>query len=188
MFDHHAYDSDSFDYELMEREERPFARRLAIWIGAKLVGPVLDVGAGTGVYVDELRSMGVKSQGIDICEPQPRPEHVITLNLFECELTAPVVMCIEVAEHIAAEQAPALIDKIWSMTDPGGWVVWSAAQPGQGGVGHINCQLPEYWTGLAQACGFVRDYNQEADLHKWITGGYHMGWFAYNRQLWRRPR
>ena len=187
MFDHDVYDSESFDYDLMEREERPFARRFAIWISAKLSGPVLDVGAGTGVYVDELRNMGVKSMGVDIADPQPRPEHVLTQDLFDCEITAPVVMCIEVAEHIDAEQAQALIKKIWSCTEPGGWVVWSAAQPGQGGVGHINCQAPVYWTGLAQAQGFVRDLEQEADLHEWITAGYHMGWFASNRQVWRRP-
>lgn len=177
-----------FDYELMEQEERPFARRLAIWINGKLQGPVLDVGAGTGVYVDELRGMGVKSHGIDICDPQPRPEHVETMDLFDCEMTAPVVMCIEVAEHIPGDQAPDLIRKIWSMTEPGGVVIWSAAQWGQGGVGHINCQHPIYWTGLAQSRGFVRDYAMEDDLDQWITSGYHMGWFARNRQIWRRPQ
>lgn len=188
MFDHDVYDSEKFDYDLMEREERPFARRLAIWVEGRLPGSVLDVGAGTGVYVEELRQRGVRAQGIDICDPQPRPECVATQDLFECESTAPIVMCIEVAEHLPAEQAPALIQKIWSMTEPGGWVIWSAAQPGQGGVGHINCQHPIYWTGLAQSQGFVRDYQQEDDLHAWITSGYHMGWFARNRQIWHRPR
>lgn len=188
MFDHDVYDGDGFDYEQMEREERPFARRLAIWVEGRLPGAVLDVGAGTGVYVDELRQRGVASQGIDICDLQPRPDHVWTQDLFECEVTAPIVMCIEVAEHIPAERAPELIEKIWSMTEPGGWVIWSAAQPGQGGVGHVNCQHPIYWTGLAQSRGFVRDYAQEDNLDQWITAGYHMGWFARNRQIWRRPR
>jgi len=188
MFDHDVFDSESFDYDLMEREERPFARRLAIWMAHKTPGAVLDVGAGTGVYVDELRAQGVRAQGVDIANPQPRPDHVWTQDLFECKVTAPVVLCIEVAEHIEAEQAPALIEKIWSMTEPGGYVIWSAAQPGQGGVGHVNCQHPIYWTGLAQSVGFVRDYALEDDLHEWITAGYHMGWFARNRQVWRRPQ
>lgn len=187
MFDHEVYDQKEFDYEQMEQEERPFARRLAVWISNKLTGSVLDIGAGSGVYVDELRSHGVRAQGIDIADPQPRPDHVITQDLFDCDVTAPIVMCIEVAEHIEASRAPELIKKIWDITEPGGVVIWSAAQWGQGGVGHINCQHPIYWTGLAQARGFVRDYTLEDDLHAYITSGYHMGWFARNRQVWRRP-
>ena len=187
MFDHDVYDGESFDYEQMEREERPFARRLAIWIEGRLQGVVLDVGAGTGVYVDELRQRGVASQGIDICDPQPRPDLVQAKSLLEVNDPARTVLCIEVAEHLPENQATAVIESVWRNTRPGGTVIWSAARPGQGGVGHINCQPPIYWTALAQAQGFQRQYSQEDDLHAWITAGYHMGWFANNRQVWQRP-
>lgn len=176
-----------FDYQQMDLEERPFARRLALWMDAKIRNSVTDLGAGTGVYVEELRKLGIRAQGYDICDPQPRPDLVTTASLLDVEDPAPVVLCLEVAEHIEQSLSQQVIEAVWRNTQPGGTVIWSAAQPGQGGVGHINCQPPLYWTAYAQAQGFVRDYALEDDLHEWITSGYHMGWFARNRQIWQRP-
>jgi 2-polyprenyl-3-methyl-5-hydroxy-6-metoxy-1,4-benzoquinol methylase len=176
-----------FDYDHMDHEERPFARRLAIWIDSKLRSDVVDLGAGTGVYVEELQRLGIRALGYDIADPQPRPDLVQTKSMLEVTDPAGLVMCLEVAEHIDKSQERSVIESVWRNTLPGGHVIWSAAQPGQGGVGHINCEPPIYWTALAQAQGFVRCYALEDDLHEWITAGYHMGWFARNRQIWHRP-
>lgn len=176
-----------FDYAKMDQEERPFARRLALWIDQALPGRVTDLGAGTGVYVEELHNLGRVARGYDIAHPQPRPDLVQVQSIFNVADPAPTVLCLEVAEHIPAGQANTVIESIWRNTEPGGHVIFSAAQPGQGGVGHINCQLPEYWTVIAEATGFQRVFSLEHSLHTWITSGYHMGWFARNRQVWRRP-
>ena len=172
----------------MEREERPFARRLALWIVNRLGGPVVDLGAGTGVYVDELRKQGCRAQGYDIADPQPWPDLVRTQSMLEVTDPQPVVLCLETAEHLPDDQAPAVIEAVWRNCRPGGWVIWSAAQPGQGGVGHINCQPPAYWHDLAMEQGFRRDWDQEQNVDNWILGGYHMGWFRNNRQIWHRPQ
>lgn len=177
----------TFDYDQMEREERPFAARLALWMSHKTPGRVVDLGAGSGVYVEELRRVGTRAQGYDIADPQPRPECVITRSLFDVEDAAPVVLCLEVAEHIPAEHERWVMDVVWRNCEPGGYVIWSAAQPGQGGVGHINCRPPDYWQAMALSRGFRTCRDLEADLDRWIRSGYHMGWFARNRQIWQRP-
>jgi len=177
-----------FDYQVMDHEERPFARRLAQWTAATFrPQSARDLGAGSGVYVEELRAWGIAAQGYDIADPQPRPDLVITQSMLEVRDPADVVLCMEVAEHIPQDQSSAVVAAVWHNTRPGGWVIWSAARPGQGGVGHINCQEPQYWRDLAQAQGFQICAGLESVLHQWITRGYHMGWFARNRQIWHRP-
>lgn len=175
-----------FDYATMDDEERPFAARLAIFITQRLGHRITDLGAGSGVYVEELRKCGAHAQGYDINPDQPRKDLVSTTTLFNVRDPAPVVLCLEVAEHIQEHLAPLVVKSIWENTEPGGFVVFSAAQPGQGGVGHINCRYPEYWANLAREAGFVLRKDLEAELHSYITSGYHMGWFAQNRQVWQR--
>jgi 2-polyprenyl-3-methyl-5-hydroxy-6-metoxy-1,4-benzoquinol methylase len=178
----------NFDYDTMADEERPFAARLAIYITQRLHSHVTDLGAGSGVYVEEIRKLGAQAQGYDINPDQPRPDLVQTTTLFAVRDPAPVVLCLEVAEHIQEHLSPLVVKSIWENTEPGGFVIFSAAQPGQGGVGHINCRYPEYWANLAREQGFVLRKDIETELHAYITSGYHMGWFANNRQVWQRPR
>ena len=176
-----------FDYATMDHEERPFAARLAVWIVQQLDRRVTDLGAGSGVYVEELRRLGAEAQGYDVNPDQPRPDLVTKTTMFAVTAPAPVVLCLEVAEHILDHLAPLVVQSCWRNCEPGGHVIWSAAQPGQAGVGHINCRYPEYWANLAREQGFVLRRDLEAGLHSYITSGYHMGWFARNRQVWQRP-
>jgi hypothetical protein len=69
---------------------------------------------------------------------------------------------------------------------PTGRLIWSAAQPGQGGSGHINCQPKAYWADALQAAGLVRDEETEKRLLAYIESGYHMGWFRQNGMVFRR--
>lgn len=187
MHDNHRFDQETFDYDFMEQEQRPFVRRLMAWVCAKCEPNLTDLGAGTGMYVEAARGYGWQARGYDLADPQPRPDLVETLSLLAVDDPARTVLCIEVAEHVPATDAHAVIDAVWRNTRPGGLVIWSAAQPGQGGVGHINCQPPEYWRDRALQQGFEVRPDLEHDLHAWITSGYHMGWFARNRQVWQRP-
>jgi SAM-dependent methyltransferase len=177
----------NFDYAAMDLEERPFARRLADYISTEYPGAVIDLGAGTGVYVEELLNVGVPAHGYDPTELQTRPDLVTTCDMQEVDSTAPVVLCLEVAEHIPEDQSGQVVESLWRCCEPGGHVIFSAAPPGQGGVGHINCQPPEYWRKLALAQGFTVSSYQEWRMDQWIRSGYHMGWFAQNRQIWCRP-
>ena len=177
----------TFDYPQMDQEERPFAQRLAQWIDGHWLGSCVDLGAGSGVYVEELRNLGRTARGYDIADPQPRPDLVETESLLDITDPADIVICLEVAEHIDQVHSDRVIASVARNTRPGGWIIWSAAQPAQGGVGHINCQSPQYWRELARNHGLLPRPDWEQRLHDDITAGYHMGWFARNRQIWQRP-
>lgn len=176
-----------FDYDLMEREQRPFVRRLMTWVAVNGQQPLVDLGAGTGMYVEEARGYSWQAQGYDLTDRQTRPDLVQRQSLLEVHDPGRTVLCIEVAEHLPESDAWGVIDSVWRNCLPGGLVIWSAAHPGQGGVGHINCQPPAYWRERAIIKGFIEREDLERDLHRWITSGYHMGWFAQNRQIWQRP-
>jgi len=178
---------NDFDYALMEQEQRPFVRRLMTWVCARCEPDLVDLGAGTGMYVEAAQGYGWQARGYDLADPQPRPDLVQCRSLLTVDDPARTVLCIEVAEHLAETDADAVIAAVWRNCVPGGRVIWSAAQPGQGGVGHVNCQPPEYWRDRARAQGFQPRADLELELHTWITAGYHMGWFANNRQVWQRP-
>ena len=63
-------------------------------------------------------------------------------NTIDVEKKFDVVWCFEVAEHIHPTYADVLVETI---ARHGDHIVLSAAQPGQGGCGHLNEQPPEYW-------------------------------------------
>ena len=178
---------ETFDYQKMDEEERPFAQRLAAWIKQDLAAnSAIDLGAGTGVYVEEMRRVGITAQGYDIANPQPRPDLVRTRTMFGVQDPADVVVCLEVAEHVLSHLAELVISSCWRNVKPGGYCVFSAAQPGQGGVNHINCRYPEYWRNLAREAGFVLVPEQEQSMLASMRAGYHMGWFSLNAQLWHK--
>ena len=174
-----------FDYKTIEDEERPFATRLAEWISENLNPKnVLDIGCGPGMYVDELLKRGVPSMGIEISSKISKP-YVLNKSLFDMHETADAVMCIEVAEHLPEEKADALVSKVTGSVE--NILIWTAAIPGQGGVGHINCQPKEYWREKIQARGLVYDDALTQKCRKFALQGYHMRWFTNNVQIFRKP-
>lgn len=63
----------------------------------------------------------------------------------------PLVLCLEVAEHLSEEAGDHLVSELCRVAER---VVWSAAIPGQGGDGHVNEQPPFYWGARFNAHGF----------------------------------
>ena len=53
-----------------------------------------------------------------------------------------LALCLEVAEHLPPSGATTLVKEL---TELASVVVFSAAIPGQGGVGHLNERWPWYW-------------------------------------------
>lgn len=174
-----------FDYDTIEAEEMPAAQRLALWWAHRHPGKTfLDIGAGTGCYTQALLEQGIQAQGIDLAEPSYRPGVVTSGDLFTVEQGADITICLEVAEHLEPEQSVPLVEKLYNLT--GSWCYFSAAQPGQGGVGHTNCNTPEYWQTLAINQGFIPDQPITNLLKAYAKSGYHMGWFVNNIQAWRK--
>lgn len=122
-------------------------------------GTVLDVGCGTGISLDYFRSRGVSVRGLEgsalaISKAQNAPlilQHDLNepIDLGE---TFDLVWCFEVAEHIHPSHVTALLE---TLTNHGNCILLSAARPGQGGLGHLNEQLPQYWIELMKARGFT---------------------------------
>lgn len=120
----------------------------------------IDIGCGVGTWLSILREKGITVSGYDggwvpkkylqIKENEFR-ETSLDVDLADRDSalwkSSPVDMLItlEVAEHLAPEAAPQLIDFI---TTHSKCALFSAAIPGQGGDGHINEQWPSYWANL----------------------------------------
>lgn len=165
-----------------------YARQAAPGFAARLVevfGPVryLDVGAGTGRFAEALRAQGVHA---DACEYSALARKLSArrgLKMFPFDLEASPVgpssegyaaaFSLEVAEHVPPQLGDRLVDYLTQFPT----VVFTAAHPGQGGIGHINEQPQEYWARRFTSCGHRRRPDLEARFlacdaaipHDWLT-------------------
>lgn len=175
------------NYTYLDTEEKPFAKRLTTWISKHLKpNRVLDLGCGPGTYVDCFTDLDVACTGCDIDERVKGKENLKCKSLFDVDETADVVLCLEVAEHIDSNENQRIVDSVYSALDCGGTLIWTAAKPGQGGVGHINCQEKEYWAELFETSGLIRDFELEEQLIFDMKQGYHMGWFVQNLLIYKK--
>lgn len=174
--------SDAFNYNQMDDEERPFANNLADWI--KIVynpSEVVDVGCGSGLYVYALRDRDIQAVGYDINEVVEGKEFLNKVSILDLEHKTELLMCIEVAEHIESKHNDQIVQKLYDNIKPGGTLIFTAAQPGQQGIGHINCQTKEYWWEKFAVLGLKRDLKAETHWNVFFsTGREYMGWFKNN--------
>lgn len=172
---------ERINYDLLHAEELPFAERLAQWIKNELnPESVLDVGCGPGTYVDCLNALNVSCIGYDVDSRIDGKPNVKCKSLFDVNEQANIVLCMEVAEHIDEEKNDDIVQSIYKAIAENGHLIWTAAKPGQGGVGHINCQTKEYWEEKFTAVGLKRNIAMEEKLVADMQQGYHMGWFVQN--------
>lgn len=111
-------------------------------------GHYLDVGCGSGAMVRTARGLGVEAYGIDmISHPEPYfIEHDLTQPFTEYKLPeCGIVTSIEVAEHLDESGADTFCDTLVKFVAPGGWLIFTAAMPGQPGHHHVNCRPAYYW-------------------------------------------
>jgi len=117
-----------------------------------------DVGAGTGAFSAEAKRrghtvmacehsrvarlfaqlQGVQAHSFDLSWVDPIQRHGRPRAGGPIDLA----LCLEVGEHLPPELGNRLV-RLLSELSP--TVVFSAASPGQGGIGHINEQPKEYW-------------------------------------------
>lgn len=151
-------------------------------------GSVVDVGCGTGHFVQWFDKHGVKATGIE--GSQWAVDHTIGRFVFQADLRKPYVttsisphydlaISIEVAEHLEPEYAGVFVDTLCALSDT---VVLSAAVPGQGGEHHVNEREPEYWILHFIDRGYYYDKRATAELLAGILAAkvnkYHVaGWF-----------
>lgn len=125
------------------------------------IGSVCDVGCGVGTWLRAFLELGVPDVlGVD-------GPHVdvgllqIPADRFKAQdLAAPLdlgrrfdlVASLEVAEHLPASAADVFVDSLVRHADI---VLFSAATPGQGGVGHVNEQWQSYWAAKFDRRGYT---------------------------------
>ena len=171
---------EKIDFDYLNTEEGPFAERLAFWIKEVLApSSVLDAGCGPGTYVYAMRDIGVNAVGLDTDDRVIGKPHLTQKSLMDMtDEKADVVVCLEVAEHIPEEFNDKIVEKIVGAV--GKSLIFTAAIPGQGGVGHINCRPRQFWLEKFTAAGLKHDIDMEEHILTYARGGYHMGWFTQN--------
>ena len=180
---------DRIDYEQVHDEEKPFADRLAQWIKFYLNPQnALDLGCGPGIHTYALNDNEVPCLGVDIDERVDEKNYLVQESMLDLngKYKSELVICFEVAEHIDPQYSDQIVDQIYQAIEDNGFLMFTAAQPGQGGVGHINCRPKQYWKDKFLAKGLVFEEKMTQDCIEFCRQGYHMGWFVNNILCFRK--
>jgi len=129
---------------------------------------VLDAGCAMGFLVEALRDRGVQAYGIDVSEYAiNRVREDITRWCRVASVTDPLdrdydlITCIEVLEHLPAEDAIAALDNLCSHTDD---LLFSSTPSDFTEPTHVNVRPPEFWAEELLKRGFLRDVDFDASL------------------------
>ena len=122
---------------------------------------VVDVGCGIGTWLAQFKAAGIDDYlGIDGDYVERRLLDIEPDRFLGHDLEQPIdvgrrfdlAVCLEVAEHLAAENAGTLVGSLVRLAP---LVLFSAAIPFQQGDGHVNEQWPEYWRDRFAAHDYV---------------------------------
>lgn len=122
---------------------------------------VVDVGCGVGSWLSVFAECGIRDYlGVDgehvdeemLIIPQSNFKAADLEKSIHLNREFDLVVSLEVAEHLPASHAETFIKTLTSL---GPVVMFSAAIPYQGGIGHLNEQWPEYWRDYFQMYGYV---------------------------------
>ncbi|MDX2116485.1 MAG: class I SAM-dependent methyltransferase [Planctomycetota bacterium] len=140
------------------------------------VRSVADVGCGTGVYTRRFIDKGLAAVA---CEYSPRgrrkaQQQGVTCHPFDVSKDDSgmpgkpydLAMSLEVAEHVPEFLADAFVAYMCNTSD---LIVFTAAYPGQGGIGHINEQPRSYWIAKYNARGFTLDEPATQNMARRLT-------------------
>jgi len=157
---------------------------------------VIDVGCGRGWWLEywALNRPEVEIVGLDGCaeliKRNNQCHESIRDKIHSCDLRQPMwwrpwfeepwdlVLCVEVAEHLPESYARQLVGGLRVL---GNRIFFSAARPGQKGVGHTFCRDKRYWIEQFAYFGFQPDM---ALWRKWHDRLQHRG-KRYGRNIRR---
>jgi SAM-dependent methyltransferase len=156
-------------------------------------GSVIDVGCGSGAFAAEFSRQGVRAiglehspHGVKLARKQGvdcRPFDVARPVTEQIRESADLVYSFEVAEHVPASLADSFVD---FMTGLGSLVIFTAARPGQGGIGHINEQPLDYWKEKFERGGFHESIAETETLRATFQQRQTSYWFFKNAAVFRR--
>ena len=177
-------------HKSIENDEYPQAVRLAEYISKYMkCDSFIDFGCSTGLYLREiqLKMPTISTTGYEFSKDAV--DNALCKNIVQVDLTNKLEaektpntlgLCLEVLEHIDEQNSKAVLENIVSMCDK---LIFSAAIPGQGGVGHINCRPKIDWIKKFHELGWVVDLDATQHLLNFMKGGYRLGWFISNAMV-----
>ncbi|MEM9291988.1 MAG: methyltransferase domain-containing protein [Acidobacteriota bacterium] len=138
-----------------ERHQKTIdSARAILSIALDVLPPVtsaVDFGCGVGTWLAVLQAGGAEQiQGLDgpwveqdLLEiPRESFREVNFERPIPLEQRYDLAISLEVAEHLPAGAAETFVSSLTAASD---FVLFSAAIPHQGGIGHVNEQWPAYW-------------------------------------------
>lgn len=157
---------------------------------------VLDLGCSGGSLVKRLLAHGVAAIGVDgsksaldVCKDILIHDLRMKEDIPWKPATFDLVTCFDTAEHLESEHAHTICTLCAEAVRPGGTVCFGAATPGQGGLGHVTLEPPEFWRAILQANGLVFDepvtLSLKQKLHNTAAG--EAWWVEKNVQVFHKP-
>jgi SAM-dependent methyltransferase len=154
-----------------------------------------DVGCGSGAYAAELARRGKSEVG---CEYGKFGRKLAARQGVDCrpfdlsrvppaQMSPPfdVAYCFEVIEHVPEALSPRLLDFLVSLAPV---IVFTGAQPGQGGTGHINEKPRSFWLDQFTARGLIFDGElTDRIVHRLRTAALSATWLEKNLIVVRLP-
>lgn len=134
---------------------------LVLGLMETLPSSVVDVGCGEGwwgaAFEMALKQRGVMpsvlglDSGTPAVTPPIRVDPTDLSQTFARIESFDLAICLEVAEHLDPQRAEGFVADLCKLAPT---VLFSAAQPRQGGTGHVNLQPPAYWAALFRSHGY----------------------------------
>ena len=149
---------------------------------------VLDVGCGTGQWIDEYRKYNVLTKGVEgsnnafIEMSEETKNNVLQWDLRdkieEEDYNIDFVQSFEVAEHIEKEYADVFVHNL--IKDDPDIILFTAAPPDQHGFRHVNCQERYYWWKKMKAEGYIFDQDLLNEIKEWGAPKDCPFWWPFN--------
>jgi cyclopropane fatty-acyl-phospholipid synthase-like methyltransferase len=138
---------------------------------------VLDVGCGSGQWLDEYRKYNVKTIGVEgssnawVTMSKETKEVVTQCDLrdtiHEEDWSIDFAQSFEVAEHIEEEYADVFLHNL--VKDDPDIILLTAAPPAQHGMKHVNCQERYYWMKKMKDLGYLFNQDLLNEIKSWGT-------------------
>jgi len=142
---------------------------------------VLDIGCGIGAYLKIFQVLGKSevfgTDGIPADATALNAEEYAAHDLstaFRLGRKFDLVLCLEVVEHLIDKGAERLLTDIDSHSPK--MIIFSAAEPGQPGNGHINCRPIRDWLQRWRSLGWAPDLGESLAVRSLAT----LSWFRRN--------
>ena len=185
------YDDDFFSKR--DGDKHDFSIILGEYATIKLgLRSVIDFGCGIGSFLSGVKKFGLNEiKGIEAGYESAKKYLVEDVSANICLGNVAVVsnfgkfdaaISIEVAEHLLPEQADSFCKNLANSSSR--FIIITAAEPGQEGMYHFNCQKKSYWIKKIESLGF--DYRK--DLSDKISNGWEERRVKFNGPSIKNPK